>query len=206
MATKKPDQTEKERDPKNPYGQRPTRDGGTTRSPLKAEPGGQSNYNTKKSKNLQKPIREPRSQTTTARQRPPKTAKSRGGIHEGKNTHQENTATLTTSERTYTKNGIRSASRVSGKFFFFVSRRASKAECNAKSPILRTRNTDTRPQNCTTPDCTLHVNMPQDGCTSTPKVAGVMSPATPYRNTRQDKQIQGKTAQQDELKDARDTL
>ena len=91
-------------------------------------------------------------------------------------------------------------------FFFFVSRRASKAECNAKSPILRTRNIDTRRQNCTTPDCTLHVNMPQDGCTSTPKVAGVMSPATPYRNTRQNKQIQGKTAQQDKLKDARDTI
>ena len=117
---------------------------GTTRSPLKAEPGGQPNYNTKKSKNLQKPIREPRSQTTTARQRPPKTAKSRGGIHEGKNTHQENTATLTTSERTYTKNGIRSASRASGKFFFFVSRRASKAECNAEAPIL--------PQKTQTPD------------------------------------------------------
>ena len=48
--------------------------------------------------------------------------------------------------------------------------------------------------------------MPQDGCTSTPKVAGVMSPATPYRNTRQNKQIQGKTAQQDKLKDARDTI
>ncbi|CAH3114860.1 unnamed protein product, partial [Porites lobata] len=46
----------------------------------------------------------------------------------------------------------------------------------------------------------------QDGCTSTPKVAGVMSPATPYRNTRQDKQKQGKTAQQDKLKDARDTI
>ena len=41
--------------------------------------------------------------------------------------------------------------------------------------------TDTRSQNCT-----LQANMPQDGCTITPKVAGVISPATSYKSTQQD--------------------
>ena len=64
-------------------------------------------------------------------------------------------------------------------FFFvlFVSRRAYMAECTAKSPRhLATKNRDTALYDTT---YTLQVNMPQDGCTSMPKVAGVMSPATP---------------------------
>ena len=65
---------------------------------------------------------------------------------------------------------------------------------------FNTENTNKRPQHGTT-SISIH-----DGCTSTPKVAWVMSPATPYRNTRPDKQMQGKTAQQDKLKDARDTI
>ena len=87
-------------------------------------------------------------------------------------------------------------------FFFFLFRGGHPRRSAMPSHPFYARET----QNCTTPDCTLQVNMPQDGCTSTPKVAGVMSPATPYRNTRQNKHIQGKTAQQDKLKNARDTI
>ena len=39
--------------------------------------------------------------------------------------------------------------------------------------------------------------MPQDGCTSTPKVAGVMSPATPYTNTLLEKYERWQKAQPD---------
>ena len=50
--------------------------------------------------------------------------------------------------------------------------------------------TDTRPRHWTTQDCTLQANMPQDWWTMTPKVAGVISPATPYKRTQQDEHLQ----------------
>ena len=90
--------------------------------------------------------------------------------------------------------------------FFFCFEAGNQGGVQCQVTHFTTKNTDTRPHHCTTPDCTLRDNMPQDGCTNTPKVAGVMSPATHYRNTRQDKHIQGKTAQQDKLKDAEDTI
>ena len=62
------------------------------------------------------------------------------------------------------------------KVVFFVvvvvSRRAYTKECNAVPPI-NTQNTDTRPQHCTS--STVHYISPQDGRTSTPNIARVMS-------------------------------
>ena len=39
-----------------------------------------------------------------------------------------------------------------------------KVQCQVTN--LTTQNTNTRPQHCTTQNCTLQANMPQDGCTS----------------------------------------
>ena len=50
--------------------------------------------------------------------------------------------------------------------------------------------TDTRPQHWTAQDCTLQANMPQDWCTITPEVAGVISPGTPYKSTQQGEHLQ----------------
>ena len=57
-------------------------------------------------------------------------------------------------------------------FVVVVSRRAYTKECNAVLPI-NIQNTDTGPQHCTS--STVHYISPQDGCTSTPNIAGVMS-------------------------------
>ena len=55
-------------------------------------------------------------------------------------------------------------------FLFRGGRTQQKYNAHALSPIfLNTLNTDARPQNCTTTNYTLHFNMLQDGCTSTPK-------------------------------------
>ena len=53
---------------------------------------------------------------------------------------------------------------------FFVSREMRAAECNATPPINNTKH-----------------SMPQDGYYMYAKIAGVMSPATPYEVTLQDK-------------------
>ena len=90
--------------------------------------------------------------------------------------------------------------------YFFCFEAGIQGGVQCQGTHFTTKNTDTRPHHWTTPDCTSQVNMPQDGCTSTPKVAGVMSPANPYRNTWQDNHVQGKTTQQDKLKDARGAL
>ena len=69
--------------------------------------------------------------------------------------------------------GRRTYERTTSCFFVVVVlRRAYTAECNAVLPI-NTQNTDTRPQHCTS--STVHYTSPQDGCTSTPNIAGVMS-------------------------------
>ena len=91
-------------------------------------------------------------------------------------------------------------------FFCFEAGIQGGVQCQGTHLATNNPDTDTNAQNCTTSDYTPHVNMPQDGCTSTPKVAGLMSPANPYRNTWQDNHVQGKTTQQDKLKDARGAL
>ena len=62
---------------------------------------------------------------------------------------------------------------------------------------LTTKNTDTALYD---PYSTLQVNMPQDRCTSTPKVAGVISPATPYTNALLDKHDRGQNSTSGQVK------
>ena len=74
------------------------------------------------------------------------------------------------------------------RVFFFVSRRA----------YIATKNTDTALY-----DTILYItgyNMPQDGCISTPKVAGVMGPATPYTSTLLDNHDRGQNSTSGQVK------
>ena len=86
---------------------------------------------------------------------------------------------------------VESPHRVSGeKLIFFCFEAGINGRVQCQVTHFTTQNTDTRPQHRTTQDCTLQANMPQDGCPSTPKVAGLMSPATPYKSTQQDEHLQ----------------
>ena len=86
-------------------------------------------------------------------------------------------------------------------FFLF------RGDCAQRGAIPRhpfnTQNTNTRPLYCTTPNYTLQFNIPQDGCT---KVAGVMSPATPYKSTWQEKQLHATTPHNRTSKKSQETL
>ena len=86
---------------------------------------------------------------------------------------------------------------LSGMVFllFRGGRTQQKYNAHVLSPIfLNTLNTDARPQNCTTTNYALHFNMPQIGCTGTPK--------SPWE---WDITIHGKITHQKTLRDARGT-
>ena len=64
--------------------------------------------------------------------------------------------------------------------FFFYFEGTVRSEVQSHVTRLTRADTNARPPYCTTPNFTLQFNIPQDGCT---KVAGVISPATPYKST-----------------------